>query len=370
MAAAASDESDGFVLRGVSSPPGICRPRGQLSRRPDILSTGMRRAWVAVAAASWLSYQAEAKGGATGVGSSSAPSVSVDPSSQAANVAIYQVPFLMSGDRPPFSLFHPAQGMMGFDHDLLDAVCTAAALDCPQVLGPHTEAWASDPKGYMGAGLRRGDFSCASSSGNAVARKAGLIFSYPYTQPEAGLLFARAAVNWTGVAGKLVGVVLGSSCDAQAVRTHLPSAREPISFADGRSLMQNLRDSTIDAALLCGDEYATRLADNRTAVVKRIEHVSEGLSFMCHPKNVLQVELLNMGLQLVRIQDSGAFLTSLCDRWNVSCEFTRSPAPDGTETESVPSISRSAPSPGPVKQLLTRLLLTSLAATFSCSKRY
>eukprot|EP00930_Biecheleria_cincta_P026498 TRINITY_DN18672_c0_g1_i1.p1 TRINITY_DN18672_c0_g1~~TRINITY_DN18672_c0_g1_i1.p1 ORF type:complete len:326 (-),score=52.09 TRINITY_DN18672_c0_g1_i1:19-996(-) len=258
-------------------------------------------------------------------GSSSSTQATVDPSAEMADQWMYQVTFMMSADRPPFSYYDPEQGITGFEVDLLSQVCAEAGLECPVILAPHTEAWASDTKGYMGTGLRRGDFDCATSFGSKAVRMSGPIFSYPYTTPEAGLLLVRDASVWPGVSGKTVGVVDGSSCDKQAASKLLTSSGMVVRYSNGQELMSSLKAQSVDAAFVCGEEYVYRLSGNMThaQVAARFQAVSEGLSIMCHPRKATQVQLLNLGIDALRIKDSGLVLMGLCQRWNVSCEYTR-----------------------------------------------
>lgn len=265
----------------------------------------------------------EAKGGSSSGSQSSA--ANADPQTEMANKAMYQITVMMSGDRPPFSYFDAEQGISGFEVDLLNKVCSEAGLECPVILAPQTDAWASDPNGHMGTGLRRGDFDCATSFGGKSVKNSGPIFSYPYTTPEAGLLLVRNVSAWTNVSGKTVGVLDGSSCDEYAANESLTSAGTLVRYTDGPELMNKLSAQSIDAAFVCGVDYAYRLSRNFTdaQVAARFEAVSEGLCIMCHPRKTTQVQLLNMGLEAVRVQDSGLVLTGLCQQWNVSCEYTR-----------------------------------------------
>lgn len=264
---------------------------------------------------------------ARGSSSSSSAAASADPSAEMADQAIYQITFMMSGDRPPFQYFDPEQGISGFEVDLLNMVCSEAGLECPVILAPHTQAWASDPKGYMGDGLRRGDFDCATSFGSTAVRKSGPVFTYPYTTPEAGLLLVPNVSVWPGLSGQRVGVVVGSSCDKHAASKLLTSSHRPVSLHEkqnAQELMNSLKARSIDAAFVCGEDHAYRLSGNMTdaQVAARFQAVSEGLSFICHPRKKTQVQLLNLGLEAVRIKDSGLVLTGLCQSWNVSCEYT------------------------------------------------
>jgi len=281
--------------------------------------------------------------GAEAKSSGTSSAVSSDPTATMTNDYVYTITVLHSADRPPFSEFNE-HGLSGFEVDLLAAICEEAGMTCNTVLAALTEAWASHSKGYMGTGLLNHNFDCATSIGNARARKSGLLFSHPYTTAEAGLMLVKDAATWANSTGKVIGVVLGSSCDSQVAKQLAPSAKLEVSFEDGQKLMQALQDSIVDAALVCGDDYAYRLSDNMTTaeVAERFEDVSEGLSIICHPKKAMQMELLNLGLSAFRVKDSGLALQRLCNQWNVSCEYHRTEGTSPPELSSVTFPSRLA----------------------------
>eukprot|EP00927_Polykrikos_kofoidii_P027202 TRINITY_DN24022_c0_g1_i1.p1 TRINITY_DN24022_c0_g1~~TRINITY_DN24022_c0_g1_i1.p1 ORF type:complete len:365 (-),score=36.15 TRINITY_DN24022_c0_g1_i1:43-1038(-) len=255
--------------------------------------------------------------------SNSQGSITLDSSKLMADEVVFQVMFMSSGRDPPFSLFDKSSkdGLIGFEIELLQAVCEAAGLFCPVVTAPSSEAWRENEFGYMGEGLRRMDFDCALGYGNTAARNATLLFGYPYTLQESSVVVTRKIPNPNS---KGIGFVRGSVCDGSAANGFPSSSTQ--SYEDGWGLWSALIKDELSGAIFCGDARAKvfiNSSKDEFITTVSTEPVSDGIAFMCHPRKALQVRLLNLGLRLVRVRDSGLFFTSLCKKWAVDCDYVR-----------------------------------------------
>merc|ERR1711874_482161 len=63
------------------------------------------------------------------------------------------ITIMMEAAFPPYNSFHPVDGLVGFDVELVPMVCAAAGLQCSVVTAPLTNAWPGKAEGYMGKGF-------------------------------------------------------------------------------------------------------------------------------------------------------------------------------------------------------------------------
>merc|ERR1719440_234023 len=101
-----------------------------------------------------------------------------------------------------------------------------------------------------------------SEQGITTAKNSTLIFTQPYTKPEAGILLEKKDAPYEQSPLRHVGVVGTSSCNTDVAQRLTPSPLLVVEYEDVRALASALEANVITGALICGMAQAMVVINN------------------------------------------------------------------------------------------------------------
>jgi polar amino acid transport system substrate-binding protein len=200
-----------------------------------------------------------------------------------------------SATYPPFAYENPAKQIVGFDVDIINAVALKAGLKVRVINTPWTGIFAS---------LNNGDIDII-VSGVTIndKRKQSYSFTAPYF--EARQLIAVQATSpvkaLKDLAGKKVGVVIGSAGDDIASATFGKTSPNIRRFESTPVMVQELAASGLDAAIGDNGVIAYRVQEQkRLKTVDDSAFPKEYFGIVVKQGNTALLDKLNAGLAAVK----------------------------------------------------------------------
>jgi ABC-type amino acid transport substrate-binding protein len=231
-----------------------------------------------------------------------------------------QVTIAMEAAYAPFNDFHPLNGLVGFDTELVPLVCDAAGIECSVVTVPWKKAWPGHPKALMGTGFLNHEFDCTTASGATFPRRSTLKFSNPYTKAVKAVFVGKHGTELRKDGkGTHVGTVVGFSCGKTCVQREMPRAKIT-EYPKSSKLFAALERGAIDVAVTLSLANAQKHTGEGYGVIKTLTGFNDGMAFMCHPGAAPKIAALNAGLAAIR--ENGK-LEELCSKYSeVECDLS------------------------------------------------
>ncbi|WP_192255779.1 transporter substrate-binding domain-containing protein [Mesorhizobium caraganae] len=204
---------------------------------------------------------------------------------------------------PPFESIDSSGKLVGFDVDMMEAICKAAALDC----NIFNAAWDG-----MFPGLVSGKYDALVSQLTVTEkRRQTFAFSDIYDHPIFRFVAKKGATfDFTpeGLAGKTIAVQTGTPMDAY-VTNHIPQAQIKrydsgsapfLELSSGRADLVLGYQAQIAHGILNGDSGMGFELVGPQLTGKDAKEFGEGVAIAINKKNTKLVEDVNKGLAVIR----------------------------------------------------------------------
>ncbi|XP_013390096.1 uncharacterized protein LOC106158589 [Lingula anatina] len=162
-------------------------------------------------------------GSTSGQGSSAGSSAGISGSAVSSSSGGRIFTIAVGHDLGPFEYVDTSGYLTGFHHDLIEAVCTEAGMDCRTIWDKHTNCWDSTPgqPSHGGQGLMGRWYDACTGWFRTLERIQVFSFSSPFLKPPSVHLFVKKgnAVMFPSknLANKTIGFVDGWACDERCL---------------------------------------------------------------------------------------------------------------------------------------------------------